>query len=451
MVSSNFNADQERDLAARVKDLEAALTTMNDKAAADVKKKAGQPTVAVGGNLQYDTVAFGGKDLKNSGLNFLNGGEFRRLELQIVGEAFGNMDYKLDIGFANTARPSMEDVYFTIKELPYVQHVRIGHFKEPFGLEQLTSDKRSTFMERSMADGGFIVPGRNPGAMAFGWTENERATWAVGCFLTDAVATPVIYSNSVLPSGVTALDDKPQTSVTMRGTCLPWYDESQNTLGLWHLGGAYSYRATEGYRNGANPVVANYAIRPEVHLAPAILGTNALPAIDTQLMGLETALVYGPLSFQGEYFLDFIDRPGDRSNLTYTGVYGYVSYFLTGEHRPYNRRAGVFDRIRPHTNFWRLLTTDRHVDNGWGAWEVAYRCTYVDVLDDASRYAGNERTAGLGRAVDHTFGVNWYLNPYSRLMANYVLTAFDRVDTVGGPVVHGHTVNTFEMRAQFDF
>ena len=320
MVSSHYAADKEQDLAARVKALEAALKTMNDKAAADAKKKASQPTFAVGGLINYDTFAFGNEDLKNSGLLFNNGGEIRRLRLQVAGEAFCMMDYKLEVDFASTSRPSMKDIYFTIKELPYVQNVRFGHFKEPFGLEQLTSDRFTTFMERSMVDdGGFIVPSRNLGTMAFGWTENERATWAMGCFITDIVDNPVIYSTSVLPSGVTALDDKPQTAVTMRGTFLPWYYESNDTLGLWHLGGAYSYRATEGYRNGANPVVANYSIRPEAHLAPAILGTNALPTVDTQLMGFETAVVYGPLSLQGEYFLDFVDRAGNRSNLTYIG------------------------------------------------------------------------------------------------------------------------------------
>ena len=53
------------------------------------------------------------------------------------------------------------------------------------------------------------------------------------------------------------------------------------------------------------------------------------------------------------------------------------------------------------------------VQTGRGAWEVAYRFSYIDMLDDLT-------VKGAGLATDHTFGVNWYLNPYTRLMLNYV-------------------------------
>ena len=63
-----------------------------------------------------------------------------------------------------------------------IGNVRVGHFKECFGLEQLTSDNYTTFMERSLDDEGAFVPGRNDGIMAYNWTENQRATWAIGTF-----------------------------------------------------------------------------------------------------------------------------------------------------------------------------------------------------------------------------------------------------------------------------
>ena len=56
---------------------------------------------------------------------------------------------------------------------------------EDFGLEQITSDRFTTFMERSMCDEGFICPGRNVGVMSFGQSENEKATFAIGAFLND--------------------------------------------------------------------------------------------------------------------------------------------------------------------------------------------------------------------------------------------------------------------------
>ena len=122
------------------------------------------------------------------------------LRLQAAGEFWYNIDYKLEVEFVTTTRPAFKDVYFTVKELPWVQNVRIGHFKEPFGLEQLTSDRFTTFMERSMCDEGFIVPGRNIGVMLFGQSENERATFALGCFLNQhGVDNPPLFGYNVIP------------------------------------------------------------------------------------------------------------------------------------------------------------------------------------------------------------------------------------------------------------
>jgi len=448
---SAFNA-AEKDLAADVAALKADMKKMKDKEEADKKKAADRPTFVLSGLIQFDWAVFDGKNaaLLNSPLDdsFINGAEARRLRLQVSGEAFYVTDYKLEMEFASTSRPVFKDVYFTVKELPYIQNVRIGHHKEPFGLEQLTSDRYGTFMERSMLDEGFIVPSRNIGVTAFGWTENERATYAIGAFLTDTIDNPPIFPppTALLPGGVTGVDDNSQTAMTMRGTWLPWYDECTEGCGLWHVGCAYSYRADEGYRNGANPVLTNYSVRPEAHLAPVILSTNALTALNNQLLGLETAFVYGPLSFQTEYYADFIRRPGAAKDVTFNGYYAYFSYFLTGEHRPYNRKAGCFDRVKPLTNFFRVNTCDG-VQTGWGAWEIGYRWSYANMFDPNIV----PTTVGLGRATDNTIGLNWYLTPYTRIMWNYIFTTFDRVDVAGAGLVPNHTVNTFEMRAQFDF
>jgi phosphate-selective porin OprO/OprP len=240
----------------------------------------------------------------------------------------------------------------------------------------------------------------------------------------------------------------------MRGTWTPWYDEAtalepNGSRGVWHVGSGYSYRSDLGYRSATTGVIArNYQVRPEANFAPVILSTSALPAVNNQLANFETALVYGPASFQSEVFADCIQQPGGTS-VTFTGVYAYASYFLTGENRNYNRKLGYFDRVKPYTNFFRVRTCDGDVASGWGAWEVAYRFTHVNMLDGLPN-ATTPATVGLGRATDNTMGVNWYLNPYTKVMANYIFTTFERYDTTLA-LTPNHTVNTFEMRAQFDF
>jgi phosphate-selective porin OprO/OprP len=257
------------------------------------------------------------------------------------------------------------------------------------------------------------------GVMIQNYSASERMTWAIGAFKSEMGSEPPIRRNQF--EGGTAL--------TMRGTFLPWYDEATDGRGLLHLGAAYSYRDLDDPR-------LRLRVQPEAHLAETVLDTGSFAATDWQIAGGELAFVYGPFSIQSEVFGAWIDSPvyGD---VHYSGSYAYVSYFLTGEHRPYKRTEGIFTRVKPFENFFRVRDADGYVQMGKGAWEIAYRCSTLDL---------NDVVVG-GRAYDHTLGLNWYLNPYTRLMFNYVNSniSADHEDGTDG------SVNIFEMRAQIDF
>jgi len=164
----------------------------------------------------------------------------------------------------------------------------------------------------------------------------------------------------------------------------------------------------------------------------------------------ETALVYGPLSVQSELYAATVDRLQGVTNNFYGG-YAFVSYFLTGENRPYNRKIGTFDRVRPYQDFFRGRTPDGCISTGRGAWEVVYRFSYIDMLQGLAPTA---LTAGAGRAADQTVGLNWYLNPYTRIMFNYVHSSIAAnvpiVDssnkTIGSFRVSGANLDEFLMR-----
>lgn len=424
--TASLNAQGPVDLNRRIADLELALKKLDEKAAADKKKAAGKLTATPSGRIQLDAAMFDQNAASRTQIGDAeNGVEFRRARIAVKGEGFEIIDYSIEMEFAGS-KHAFRDVYFTIKELPYLQNVRIGHFKEPFGLENLISDNYTTFMERSIADEGALVPGRNVGVMSFGNTDDLLSTYQIGGFVSQMADNPPIYQN-----------DEGGYAMTMRGTRLLWYDDASDGRGLLHTGLAYSYRGM------ASDVDRTWKARPEAHLAPYFINL-ALPIDHEQLLGAETAFVYGPFSVQAEWFGDFVNGLGNQANHTFHGGYVYLSYFLTGEHRPYNRQLGVFDRVKPFTNFFRVRTCDGDVASGWGAWEVGYRWSYLDVLDNSLL-----TTNGAGQVTDHTLGLTWYLNPYTRLMWNYVLSDGDRV-TGGNLVTDGH-INTFEMRAAIDF
>jgi phosphate-selective porin OprO and OprP len=221
----------------------------------------------------------------------------------------------------------------------------------------------------------------------------------------------------------------------MRATYLPWYDEASGGRGLLHTGVGYVYRS-------APDGTMILASRPESAFAPSVVNMTLTGLNDIQVANTELALVYGPLSIQSEFFASTVDRQVGASNNFY-GTYVFVSYFLTGENRPYNRKMGVFDRVKPYENFFRVRTCDDNVVTGHGAWELAYRCSYIDMLDGLT-------TKGAGIATDHTFGVNWYLNPYTKVMFNYV-HSIDTFNKAAGNRITGGDLDILEARFAMDF
>lgn len=424
------------DLARRVADLEKRLAQATAADSAAKEKAAGRPLIAPSGRIQFDVANFSQNAASVAEIGEAkNTVGFRRARIALLGSAFDVCDYIIEMDFANRGVNSVvnakdqstgfKDVYMQVRELPLVGNVRVGHFKECFGMEQLHSDNYLTFMERWVGDEGAFVPGRNDGIMAFNWTENERATWAIGAFT----------NQTGFDQPPTFVYDHWGLDFTTRATYLPWYDEPSGGRGVLHTGLAYSYRSAPDH-------TMSFSARPESGFAPAVVNFTLTNLQDAQVVGAEAAFAYGPLSFQSEVFGMSANRINGTTN-TFYGTYAYVSYFLTGENRPYNRKLGVFDRVRPYENFFRVRTGDGDVATGCGAWEVAYRFSYIDMMD-------NMTIKGAGIATDHTLGLNWYLNPFSRIAWNYVHSQ-DVYNPAANTRVTGGALDIFEMRFAMDF
>src|SRR5690606_4537174 len=91
------------------------------------------------------------------------------------------------------------------------------------------------------------------------------------------------------------------------------------------------------------------------------------------------------------------------------GGYAQLSWFVTGETRPYKAGQGVFGRPAPA----------RPLDlqgGGAGALELAARLGRIDLSDNGIN-GGTMNTA--------TLGANWYVNPYIRFMGNAIFADTD--------------------------
>ncbi|MFM8378856.1 MAG: OprO/OprP family phosphate-selective porin [Planctomycetia bacterium] len=398
----------------QIDDLKAAA---KKQAAARVKEKPKEkkPTLTISGQVQGDQVFFGQDAASRAAVGDLqDGAQFRRLRVMARGNATEQLEYALGVDFALANQPAFIDNYIEAHDLGWLQNVRFGHFFEPFSLERVTQNRNNTFMERSLVD--TFAPARNMGVMAYGTANDDFNTWQIGTFRTNSDN----IGNDSFDSG---------QALTMRGTWLPWWDEETDGAIYLHLGCAYSYRATSQnqvrFRNTpeirkqqpANvygpiglPNPSNYQNGVPSPFAPIFVDTGNIPASQFQLFDPEFALILGPLSLQSEYAFAVVDQI-NGPNLFFNGYMAQVSYFLTGEHRPYDRKQGIHKRLEPYADFF---CTGRHGSRkrtGIGAWEIAAR--YSNIVLNDKNISGNNLT-------DFTIGLNWYLTPYVRAKFNYI-------------------------------
>lgn len=414
----------------RLAEVEKRLGKLVD--AADKKKKddAQKPSLVMSGQVQIDQVYFSQDPTSMADLGDLqDGAQFRRLRLGARGTSFKSLEYSLGVDFALASQPSYLDNYLEFKDLPWLQRVRVGHYFEPFSLERVTQNRNNTFMERSLVD--TFAPARNVGIMTYGNLLNERATYAIGTFRTNSDNV----GNDTFDSG---------QALTMRGTCLPFWNERSDGRYYLHLGAAYSYRNAYQdqvrFRNTpeirkAQPLGAPTANPGTPPFAPIFVDTGNIAANHFQLFDPEFALILGPLSLQSEYAFATVDQIGGPA-LFFNGYMAQLSYFLTGEHRPYDRLQGIHKRMEPFEDFFRVRTKRQGIQTGLGAWEIAARFSNITLND--KNINGNNMT-------DFTVGLNWYLNPYTRWKFNYVRAFLEQTDQG-----NSHT-DAFGMRFDFEF
>ncbi|HEV2972761.1 MAG TPA: porin [Pirellulales bacterium] len=365
------------------------------------------------------------KELDYTGLTYLR--------LYAEGWVYENVDYKFEIECASNAivpalaTPTVQnppgpnvagatwtktqivetiqlkDIYATVRYLPVMGNLRIGHFKEPWMLEELTSDEWLEFERRALPDN--FAPARKWGVMAFNYVnENKDLSWYMGTF------RDTFSDNSFIERS-----NEGDWSFCARSVWLPYYDEPSDGRYLLHVGTDFRVVGAGGSLTNPTDQKSFSATEEALTLNP-FTNTGNVNCLSYEEYDAELAMINGPFSVSGEATwvtlndVSTVTGATTGRSATYKGAYIQASYFLTGENRGYDREAKRFSTVKPYEPFFRVRTCDG-VCMGKGAWEIAARLSYIDMNSVVSAGSGAQPAPIKGgEMTDTTLGVNWYLN-----------------------------------------
>lgn len=378
-------------------------------------------TMKVVGRIHIDHWAFPGD---SPGVNAFESGDptispqdrigFRRVRFGVRGDLWDNMLYRIEMEFAGGNESEFRDVFIGIKDLPILQTVLVGNQKRPYGLDHLNSSRYNVFIERPFVIEAFNQDARRLGITSHGVSRNEAWNWRYG-----------VYNQRLIQDEGNYISDHYQLEFAARLANTFWYDESSGGRGYAHWGLAGTIANPDGTNNGsaapANPFgrgdnEARFRHRPEARTVSRWLDTGVIEgAGQYELLGLEGVLNIGAFQLVGEYQNVWVQR-FDQNEVHFHGGYAYLSYFLTGEHIPWDRKTGTLGRVKPFTNFSYSKCRSKGARKGCGAWQVAARWSFADFTDGDVATGGI--AGGIGESV--TLGINWHWNPYARMQFNYI-------------------------------
>jgi len=369
----------------------------------------GEYSFKVGGFAQVDAGVF-----DDDRADYPDGTNIRRARLNVSGTIAKYFNYKIENDFAASTTGNtgtLTDVYLEYTGFKPTT-IMVGQFKEPFGLETLTSDLFTSFVER--ASPFVFSPDRKIGAaISTSGTESPIGAWSV---------TVGGFGDG---SGIASTNDEAH-DLTGRLTWAPIAEKTR----VAHLGIAGSYRIPDSANDSMT-----FASRPETNLSNArnAVTTGLIPFIDNvSQLGLEAAGVWGPASIQGEYVVADVNRRAGFADPTFGGYYVEASYFLTGESRNYVASSGKFDRVKPQ---WPFSISE----GNWGAWQIMARYSNLDLNDPGAGING-------GQMQNTTFGIKWYPTANTAILADYIM-----VNTDAFGVTANDDPRIWVLRTQFDF
>jgi len=396
------------------------------------------------GNIALDNSArntFSGSNNLNGiipyadGKPALPGGvSLRRVRLAIkteIDDWYGEVDMNMANGVFE-----LEDAYIMYSGLKGFE-LRAGNFKEDFSMEQTTSSRYLTFMERAMVVSAF-APSRYLGLQAnwiqFPWVRasagvswQEVSTWQQRNNIEE-------YNKDARRIGA---------NVTGKAVLMPWGAEEFKGL---HFGYAVSRRSPYKVDDDVSTVGDGGSARGyqtgmlSARNSTAINRTKFLRAYEFGyvkhefLQNFELAGYKNGFRFQSEFMINNTvmdkSKPGysrrgfstfdvtNMNNKRFYGFYAQTSYLLFGGKQRYNTAESEFTQPRR--------------GKSWGDIELMFRYDYLTL---------NSQGVTGGSGENYAFGVVFHANDNVKLSVNYQIARNDTHANDRGRAAIGRTEN----------
>jgi phosphate-selective porin OprO/OprP len=404
--------------------------------------------------------------------------ELRRARMGFKGKFAKHFNYEVVANLPGTA--TIDVAYLDFAKYDKIQ-LRVGKFKQPFGLEQLTSSNNIDFMERSYVDQ--TVPAKKLGTMIFG-----------------EVTPGVTYAGSAFQMNDTENDQSSEDMSYAGRTTVNFAELMGNKEAILHAGlagynNSWSVRPTSSSGSGGASTSGtllsyrtpgrglNNIFRAQIQgssMAASVQSgaSDTTASVDSKAFGLEAIAAYKSIKFQGEYTKgDYKANYMDVASVSLDNeaYYGEVMWLVSGENYSSAYKKGAFSSIKPNKNF------DLENFSGLGAWELGLRYEAYEVSDGksvgytgtaptstaaATRWQGNVSCNGTtansltssqsncsSGANTWTAGIKWIINPNVMVKGAYSRTSYDNAWS-HFDILNGGTMkyeDLLSVRTQFAF
>ena len=376
----------------------------------------------------------------------------RRARIGVVGRAFGSWGFAFvyDGGNSQDSTPKgIETAQLVFSGVPGLA-VELGYSDTLFTLDEATSSNDLLFLERA-----------SPSNIATNFNTGDARANFGGRFFGDRYWVGAYLTGPAVGDSHTLTGERFGAFQRAAYQVLQAPDYSLHLgLGVDELLKPSTNSVTSSSGATTTPYSISLSDQPELRIDPTsllstgVVGTAANPLTGGYVFDVENAGTWNSLYWQGEYYHYQLERRGLQT-ADFDGAYGELAWTITGETRKYNPQAGAYFRVTPDHPF--------HMSReGWGAWEVAARLSYMDLNDMfvSGRSLSSQPEAVLGgRQIGYTFGLNWYPNDFVRFLLDYDHVVFDKPNGMSpgpsSPLTLGRSIgarlDAVALRAQVAF